>query len=73
MPGYAHLDTDLTTRDDEHVTITTAAFTREGVAELAIEVPHGPHQVRSVGTVVTAKQARVLASAFDTLASFWGE
>ena len=73
MSGFAHLDTDLTTRDDEHITLTTAAFTREGVAELAIEVPHGPSQVRSVGTTITAKQARALATAFDRLARFWGE
>jgi hypothetical protein len=71
--SYAHIDTDLTTRDGEVITITTAAFTAEGVAEVAIEVPHGPSEVRSVATVVTATQARQLADAFDKLARHWGE
>jgi hypothetical protein len=73
MSSYTHIDLDMTTRDGEVITITTAGFTRMGVAEVAVEIPHGPSEVRSEGTVITAKQARQLADALDKLATFWGE
>jgi hypothetical protein len=69
----AEQDLDLTmpTRDGELVMLTTARFTREGVAELAISNINQPYL--PTATIITAKQARALATAFDKLAAFWGE
>ena len=61
----------LITRDQEYILLTPARFSREGVAELAIE-----HELRdgvhSEATIITAQQARTLASALDALAREWG-
>ena len=61
----------LPTRDDEYVVLTPASFTREGVAELAVERELSA-EVRSEATIITAAQARTLADALDTLAREWG-
>jgi hypothetical protein len=58
------LDLTMPTRDGEEIQITTARFTNLGIAEVA---------VTSGATIITAKQARELAAAFDKLATFWGE
>jgi hypothetical protein len=73
MSSYPQYDLDLHTRDEEHITITTASYTRMGIAEVAIEEPSGRSGVAGGATVITAKQARQLADTFDKLATFWGE
>jgi hypothetical protein len=69
------LDLTMPTRDGEHILITTARFTREGVAEVQVRNPAGLEEIRGWGeaTIITAKQARALATAFDKLAAYWGE
>jgi hypothetical protein len=72
MMRAQRLDLRLPTRDGETVEVAAAGFTREGVAEVVIINPTtGGYSV--CGTVITAKQARILADAFDELARFWGE
>jgi ribosomal protein S3AE len=69
MSSYPDLDLTLSTRDGEVITVTTASYTREGVAEMAIE-----EMDQSISaTIITAKQARQLADAFHKLATYWGE
>jgi hypothetical protein len=69
----AEQDLDLTmpTRDSEGIEITTARFTNMGIAEVAI-TDEGA-RLLDRATVITAKQARELATAFDKLAAYWGE
>ena len=61
----------LGTRDQEYILLTPARFSRDGVVELAIEreLPDG---VRAETTILTAAQARTLASALDAVARDWG-
>jgi hypothetical protein len=77
MTARPELDLTMPTRDDEEIWITTAAFTSMGVAEVVVgrKHPDSPPDFLDVAehTVITAKQARQLADAFDKLATFWGE
>lgn len=76
MSSYPQYDLTLETRDGETVELTTASFTRMGVAELAVaQAQLGTFRVapQTTATIITAKQARELATALDKLAAFWGE
>lgn len=70
MSSYPQYDLTMPTRDQDEVRLTTASFTREGVAEVVISELGGAN---FGATIITAAQARVLATAFDKLATFWGE
>lgn len=69
----AEQDLDLTmpTRHGECIEITTARWSQMGIAE--VNVHEDGQGGQWMATVITAKQARQLADAFNDLATYWGE
>jgi hypothetical protein len=66
----SELELSYETRDGERIEVTTGRWTRRGIAEVGVR---RPDEFVYEGTVITAKQARELASHFDKLAAYWGE